>query len=87
MILFDVIVSNLFFVLKTYEKLFFFENFSSNELKKLSRKLQSLSRSFPSFVPLLNFNDLRLNDPPVGAGACVPRRSKNGLTFAIGRRC
>lgn len=42
--------------------------------------------SFPSFVPRLNFSDLRLNEPPVGA-VVVPRRNRNGRTLAMGRLC
>lgn len=48
--------------------------------------LQSDSMSFPSFVPRLNFSDLRLNEPPVGA-VVVPRRNRNGRTLAMGRLC
>lgn len=47
--------------------------------------LQSVSISLLSFVPRRSFKDRRLNDPP--DGACVPRRNKNGLTFATGRLC
>ena len=47
--------------------------------------LHSVSISFPSFVFLRNFNDLRLNDPPVFVA--VPRLNKNGLTVATGLLC
>lgn len=49
--------------------------------------LRSDSRSLLSLVPRRSFNDRRLNEPPAGAWAWVPRRSKNGLTFASGRLC
>lgn len=50
-------------------------------------RLQSVSRSLLSFVPRRNFNERRLNEPPAGACACVPRRNRNGLTVANGRLC
>lgn len=55
--------------------------------KQANVHLQSVSRSLLSLVPRRNFNDRRLNEPPAGACAFVPRRNKNGRTFAIGRLC
>lgn len=59
---------------------------SKETIKLKEIYLQSASMSFPSLVPRLSFNDLRLNEPPVGAPD-VPRLSKNGRTGATGLRC
>lgn len=53
----------------------------------IEKYLQSVSRSLLSLVPRRSLSERRLNDPPAGACVCVPRRSKNGLTFASGRLC
>lgn len=51
----------------------------------MGQYLQSVSKSLPSFVFRRNFNDRRLNEPPVVVA--VPRRKRNGRTAeAAGRR-
>lgn len=84
--LFVEIELNRFVALKKIKN--FFKSIQKQFVKTLLKSaLQSLSRSLLSFVPRRSFKERRLNEPPAGACACVPRRSKKGLTFANGRLC